>query len=81
MEDEIKKDISEEKSYETGIIFKKTHFYSEYSKTKHFEILKENILGKMNKIQIEVVNNLIDFVNNISSEQVEELIKICKVLL
>ncbi|WP_295725347.1 hypothetical protein, partial [uncultured Leptotrichia sp.] len=68
MEDEIKKDISEEKSYETGIIFKKTHFYSEYSKTKHFEILKENILGKMNEIQIEVVNNLIDFVNNISSE-------------
>lgn len=75
MEDEIKKDISEEKSYETGIIFKKTYFYSEYSKTKHFEILKENILGKMNKIQIEVVNNLIDFVNNISSEYVKELIK------
>ena len=75
MEDEIKKDISEEKSYETGIIFKKTHFYSEYSKTKHFEILKENILGKMNKIQIKVVYNLIDFVNNITSEYVKELIK------
>ncbi|WP_026747389.1 hypothetical protein [Leptotrichia trevisanii] len=75
MEDEIKKDIFEEKSYETGIIFKKTYFYSEYSKTKHFEILKENILGKMNEIQIEVVNNLIDFVNNISSEYVKELIK------
>lgn len=75
MEDEIKKDIFEEKSYETGIIFKKTHFYSEYSKTKHFEILKENILGKMNKIQIKVVYNLIDFVNNITSEYVKELIK------
>lgn len=75
MEDEIKKDISEEKSYETGVIFKKTHFYSEYSKTKHFEILKENILGKMNKIQIKVVDNLIDFVNNISNECVKELIK------
>ena len=75
MEDEIKKDISEEKSYETGIIFKKTHFYSEYSKTKHFEILKGNILGKMNKIQIKVVDNLIDFVNNITSEYVKELIK------
>ena len=75
MEDEIKKDISEEKSYETGIIFKKTHFYSEYSKTKHFEILKENILGKMNKIQIKVVYNLIDFVNNIVDKYVEELFK------
>ena len=75
MEDEIKKDISEEKSYETGIIFKKTHFYSEYSRSKHFKLLKENILGKMNEIQIEVVNNLIDFVNNISNECVKELIK------
>ena len=75
MEDEIKKDISEEKSYETGIIFKKTHFYSEYSKTKHFEILKENILEKMEKIQRKVVDNLIDFVINISSECVKELIK------
>ena len=75
MEDEIKKDISEEKSYETGIIFKKTHFYSEYSKTKHFEILKENMLGKMNKIQIKVVYNLIDFVNNIVDKYVEELFK------
>ena len=78
MEDEIKKDIFEEKSYETGIIFKKTHFYSEYSKTKHFEILKENILGKMNKIQIKVVNNLIDFVNNISEKYIEELYRSAK---
>ena len=75
MEDEIKKDISEEKSYETGIIFKKTHFYSEYSKTKHFEILKENILARMNKIRREVENNLIDFVLSISDKYTEELLK------
>ena len=75
MKDETEKEANEEKSYETGIIFKKTHFYSKYSKTKHFEILKGNILGKMNKIQIKVVDNLIDFVNNITSEYVKELIK------
>jgi|GEM_PF-5242511 hypothetical protein len=75
MEDEIKKDISEEKSYETGIIFKKTHFYSEYSKTKHFEILKENILARMYKIRREVENNLIDFVLSISDKYTEELLK------
>ena len=75
MKDETEKEANEEKSYETGIIFKKTHFYSEYSKTKHFEILKENILGKMNKIQIKVVYNLIDFVNNIVDKYVEELFK------
>ena len=75
MKDETEKEANEEKSYETGIIFKKTHFYSKYSKTKHFEILKGNILGKMNKIQIEVVCNLIDFVNNIVDKYVEELFK------
>ena len=75
MEDEIKKEISEEKSYETGIIFKKTHFYSEYSKTKHFEILKENILARMYKIRREVENNLIDFVFSISDKYIEELLK------
>ena len=75
IKNETKKDADEEKSYETGVTFKKTHFYSEYSRTKHFEILKENILGKMNKIQIEVVNNLIDFANNIGSEYVKELLK------
>ena len=75
IKNETKKDADEEKSYETGVTFKKTHFSSEYSRTKHFEILKENILGKMNKIQIEVVNNLIDFANNIGSEYVKELLK------
>jgi hypothetical protein len=75
IKNETKKDADEEKSYETGVTFKKTHFYSEYSRTKHFEILKENILGKMNKIQKEVVNNLIDFANNIGSEYVKELLK------
>jgi hypothetical protein len=75
IKNETKKDADEEKSYETGVTFKKTHFYSEYSRSKHFKILKENILGKMNKIQTEVVGNLTDFVTNISSEYVKELIK------
>ena len=75
IKNETKKDADEEKSYETGVTFKKTHFYSEYSRSTHFKILKENILGKMNKIQIEVVDNLIDFANNISGEYVKELIK------
>ena len=75
MKDETEKEANEEKSYETGIIFKKTHYYSEYSRSKHFEILKRNILERMKKIKNEVKNNLIDFVNNISNECVKELIK------
>ena len=75
MKDETEKEANEEKSYETGATFKKTHFYSEYSRSKHFEILKRNILERMKKIKNEVKNNLIDFVNNISNECVKELIK------
>jgi len=75
IKNETKKEANEEKSYETGVTFKKTHFYSEYSRSKHFKILKENILEKMEEIQKEVMNNLIDFANNIGSEYVKELIK------
>ena len=75
MKDETEKEANEEKSYETGVTFKKTHYYSEYSRSKHFEILKRNILARMYKIRREVENNLIDFVNNIGDKYVEELIK------
>ena len=75
MKDETEKEANEEKSYETGVTFKKTHFYSEYSRNKHFEVLKNNILDRIKKIQKEVMNNLIDFVNNIVDKYVEELFK------
>ena len=75
MKDETEKEANEEKSYETGVTFKKTHFYSEYSRNKHFEVLKNNILDRIKKIQGEVVINLIDFVCNISAKYTEELLK------
>ena len=75
MKDETEKESNEEKSYETGATFKKTHYYSEYSRSKHFEILKKNILERMKKIKKEVKNNLINFVNNIGDKYVEELFK------
>ena len=75
MKDETEKEANEEKSYETGVTFKKTHFYSEYSRNKHFEALKNNILDRIKKIQKEVVNNLIDFVCSISDKYTEELFK------
>ena len=75
MKDETEKESNEEKSYETGATFKKTHYYSEYSRSKHFEILKRNILERMEKIQKEVIINLIDFSNSLGSEYVKELKK------
>ena len=75
MKDETEKEANEKKSYETGVTFKKTHFYSEYSRNKHFKILKNNILDRIKKIQKEVENNLIDFVLSISDKYTEELFK------
>ena len=75
MKDETEKEANEEKSYETGVTFKKTHFYSEYSRNKHFEALKNNILDRIKKIQKGVVNNLIDFVYSVSGKYTEELFK------
>lgn len=75
IKNETRKEAKEEKSYETGATFKKTHYYSEYSRSKHFEILKRNILERMEKIQKEVMINLIDFSNSLGSEYVKELKK------
>ena len=73
MKNESKENANETRYYEEGITFKKTHSYSKYSITKHFTILKENILNRIEDIKSEVINNLVDFVNNISKKYIEEL--------
>lgn len=75
MKDETEKEANEEKSYETGVTFKKTHFYSEYSRNKHFKALKKNMLDRIKEIQKKIVNNLIDIVCNISDKYTEELLE------
>ena len=73
MKNESKENANETRYYEEGITFKKTHSYSKYSITKHFTILKENILDRIENIKSEVINDLVDFVNNISKKYIEEL--------
>lgn len=73
MKNESKENANETRYYEEGMTFKKTHSYSKYSITKHFTILKENILNRIENIKSEVINNLVDFVNNISKKYIEEL--------
>ena len=73
MKNESKENANETRYYEEGMTFKKTHSYSKYSITKHFTILKENILNRIENIKSEVINNLVDFVNNISKKYREEL--------
>lgn len=73
MKNESKENANETRYYEEGMTFKKTHSYSKYSIIKHFTILKENIINRIENIKSEVINNLVDFVNNISKKYIEEL--------
>ncbi|HQK35783.1 MAG TPA: dynamin family protein, partial [Spirochaetales bacterium] len=62
-----------EKSYTSGITFKKTHYYSEYSRSAHFRLIESNIQNRINSIQNEVISNLIDFANQTAATYTEEL--------
>lgn len=62
-------------SYETGVTFKKTHTYPRYSQNKHFRIVKENILNRLETIKNDMKNILFDFVGLIQDRYINELAK------
>ena len=65
----------ETKSYEDGVTFKKTHTYSVYAQDKHFEIIKNDILGRLDVIKNDLTSNLEDFVEKIRTRYINELAK------
>jgi hypothetical protein len=71
--DSTKAKADEKKSYETGVTFKKTHEYSEYNRNKHFDIVKNSIVSRLDGIKNDLIQNLIGFVNEISKRYIEEL--------
>lgn len=62
-----------EKSFEEGTTFKKSHEKSIYVQNKHFNLIKENILGRLNDIKTNLIENLVDFVENIRTKYIAEL--------
>lgn len=62
-----------QKSYTSGTTFKKTHYYSEYSRSVHFRQIKSSIQTRLKSIQNEAINNLIDFANETAVTYIEEL--------
>ena len=62
-----------EKSYTSGTTFKKTHYYSEYSRLEHFRLIKSSIQSRIKSIQNEAISNLIDFANQTAATYTEEL--------
>lgn len=61
--------------YESGGTFKKTRTRSNYSRNKHFRIVKENILNRLETIKDDMMNILFRFVNSIQERYIDELKK------
>lgn len=60
-------------SYKKGCTFKKTHTYTVYVQNKHFNIIKKNILSRVEVLKNDLIANLEDFVENIRTRYIEEL--------
>lgn len=65
----------ETKQYEEGVTFKKTHTRSEYIQNRHFTVVKENILKRLQVLKNDLIANLEDFVENIRTRYIKELDK------
>lgn len=63
----------ETRSYEEGLTFKKTHTYSAYVQNRHFDIIKKDILRRLDELKNDLIANLEDFVENIRTKYIAEL--------
>ena len=70
---------SETKEIEEGATFKKSHTYSVYSQLKHFELVKDDILRRLDDLKGDLTSNLEEFVDNIRSQYISELSKNARV--
>ena len=73
IKESTKSQAYETHSYEDGVTFKKTHAYSEYVQNKHFDIIKNDILRRLEGLKNDLIANLEDFVENIRTKYIEEL--------
>lgn len=64
---------TERQSYEEGVTFKETHTRSIYSQGKHYNLIKTNILSRLQNIKGDLIKNLIAFVDNVSDRYISEL--------
>lgn len=64
---------NESYNYEEGVTFTKTRTSSKYSKNKHYELIKNNIMSRLEDIKDDLISNLSDFTENIRSRYIVEL--------
>ena len=75
IKDSTESKAQETKSFEEGWTFKETHTYSVYKQDKHFEIIKNDILGRLDVLKNDLTIYLEDFVEKIRTRYIDELAK------
>ena len=75
IKDSTESKAQETKSFEEGWTFKETHTYSVYKQDKHFEIIKNDIQGRLDVLKNDLTSNLEDFVEKIRTRYIDELAK------
>lgn len=63
----------ETRSYEEGATFKKSHTFSVYVRSKHFNLIKNDILQRLDELKNNLIANLVGFVGKIRKKYIEEL--------
>lgn len=66
---------TERHAYEDGITFKETRYRSVYVREKHFDLVKNSIITRLNNIKNDLIENLEEFVENIRTNYINELAK------
>lgn len=78
--EETKRNAYEIKEFETGWTFNTTEKRSEYSQNKHYNIVKENIMSRIDTIKNDLIKYLSNFCEKLLNDYKEELRQnsICK---
>ncbi|WP_283709188.1 dynamin family protein [Pseudoalteromonas prydzensis] len=74
------KDLTESEAKESepikeGVTFTETKWRSVYSQNKHFDLIKKNILSRIETIKNDLIEHLETFTENIRTRYIEELSK------
>lgn len=75
IKEDTKTKATETEKYSEGWTFKETKTRSVYVQNKHFRLIKDNIIGRLDILKNDLTSNLEDFVENIRTKYIDELSK------
>ena len=73
IKDSTKSQATKVEHFETGLTFKESHTRSIYIQNKHFGLIKNNILDRLEELKNDLTIHLEDFIEKIRTKYIEEL--------